>query len=78
LDFQSVKELSTKQIPSGNNQSLVLWARIFTVFMIKFLLIKMKMNKSDKKRGLLHIKNPFLKLMEWIGNAQKGKSVCKS
>lgn len=42
------------------------------------LIMKMKTENNDNKRRLHHIKNPFTKLMEWIGNAQKGKSVCKS
>jgi hypothetical protein len=32
----------------------------------------------EKKQHLQKIKNPFVKLMSWIGNAQKGKVVCKS
>jgi hypothetical protein len=32
----------------------------------------------DKKQRVKKIGNPFLKLMEWIGGAQKGKRVCSS
>ena len=31
----------------------------------------------NKKRPVRHIKNPFLKLMNWIGNARKSDMVCK-
>jgi hypothetical protein len=31
-----------------------------------------------KKQRLQKFKSPFVKLMSWIGNAQKGKAVCKS
>jgi hypothetical protein len=40
--------------------------------------MKLKIDNSDKKRGFHHIKNPLLKLMEWIGSAHKGKTACKS
>jgi hypothetical protein len=38
----------------------------------------MKNKNQDKKQGVRKIKNPFLTLMSWIENAQKGKAVCKS
>ena len=40
----------------------------------------MKQNNghTDNTRSVLNIKTPFLKLMKWVGNAQKGKTVCKS
>ncbi len=41
-------------------------------------LIRMKTEKHDKKKGFQKIKSPFLTLMNWIENAQKGKVVCKS
>jgi hypothetical protein len=40
--------------------------------------MKLKTEHTDNKRGVLKIKNPFLKLMKWVENAQKGKTVCKS
>jgi len=39
--------------------------------------MKLKIEHTDKKRGGRNIKNPFLKLMKWVENAQKGKTVCK-
>jgi len=39
--------------------------------------MKLKIENTDNKRGVLNIKNPFLKLMKWVENAQKGKTVCK-
>jgi hypothetical protein len=41
-------------------------------------LIGMKRADYEKKKNLQKIKTPFVKLMSWIGNAQKGKAVCKS
>lgn len=41
-------------------------------------LIGMKNANYEKKKRLRKIKAPFVKLMSWIGNAQKGKAVCKS
>jgi len=41
-------------------------------------LIGMKNATYEKKQLLQKIKKPFLKLMSWIGKAQKGKAVCKS
>jgi len=41
-------------------------------------LIGMKSATYEKKKRLRKIKAPFVKLMSWIGNAQKGKAVCKS
>jgi len=38
----------------------------------------MKIITCEKKKNLQKIKTPFVKLMSWIGNAQKGKTVCKS
>jgi hypothetical protein len=38
----------------------------------------MKSANYEKKKRLQKIKGPFVKLMSWIGNAQKGKAVCKS
>jgi len=35
-------------------------------------------NENYGKQRLQKIKKPFLKLMSWIGKAQKGKAVCKS
>jgi len=32
----------------------------------------------EKKPRLQTIKRPFIKLMSWIGNAQKENGVCKS
>jgi hypothetical protein len=39
--------------------------------------MNLKKDHPDKKRGFLIVKHPFLKLMRWIENAQKGKTVCK-
>jgi hypothetical protein len=39
--------------------------------------MKLETEHTDNKRGVLHIKNPFLKLIKWVENAQKGKTVCK-
>jgi hypothetical protein len=41
-------------------------------------LIGMKNTNREKKQRLEKIKSPFLTLMSWIENAQKGKAVCKS
>ena len=41
-------------------------------------LMGMKSANYEKKERLRKIKNPFVKLMSWIGNAQKGKAVCKN
>jgi hypothetical protein len=41
-------------------------------------LIGMKNANHEKKQRLEKIKSPFLTLMSWIENAQKGKAVCKS
>jgi len=41
-------------------------------------LIDMKNTTYEKKQRLQKIKSPFVKLIRWIGNAQKGKVVCKS
>jgi hypothetical protein len=38
----------------------------------------MKNANYEKKKRLRKIKAPFVKLMSWIGNAQKGKAVCKN
>jgi hypothetical protein len=38
----------------------------------------MKNANYGKKQRLQKIKSPFVKLMSWIGNAQKGNVVCKS
>jgi len=40
--------------------------------------MSMKNANHEKKRRLQKIKSPFVKLMSWIGNAQKGNVVCKS
>jgi len=40
--------------------------------------MSMKNANYEKKRRLQKIKSPFVKLMSWIGNAQKGNVVCKS
>lgn len=40
--------------------------------------MKLKIENTDKKQSVLNIKNPFLKIMKWVENAQKGKTVCKS
>ncbi len=40
-------------------------------------MMKIKIEDTDKGWGILNIKNPFLKLMKWVENAQKGKTVCK-
>jgi len=39
--------------------------------------MKQKIEDTDNKRDILNIKNPFLRLMKWVENAQKGKTVCK-
>ncbi len=39
--------------------------------------MKLKTEHTINKRGVLNIKNPFLKLMKWVENAQKGKTACK-
>jgi len=39
--------------------------------------MKLKIEHTGNKRGVLNIKNPFLKLLKWVENAQKGKIVCK-
>jgi len=39
--------------------------------------MKLKTEHTDNKPGVLNIKNLFLKLMKWVENAQKGKTVCK-
>jgi hypothetical protein len=36
-----------------------------------------KIDHTENKRGVLKIRNPFLKLLKWVENAQKGKTVCK-
>jgi hypothetical protein len=38
----------------------------------------MKSTNYKKNNRLRNIKGPLVKLMSWIGNAQKGKAVCKS
>jgi hypothetical protein len=38
----------------------------------------MKSANYEKKKRLQNIKRPFVKLMNWIKNAQKGTAVCKS
>jgi hypothetical protein len=35
-------------------------------------------NENYGKQRLQKVKKPFLKLMNWIGKAQKEKVVCKS
>jgi len=35
-------------------------------------------NENYGKQRLQKVKKPFLKLMSWIGNAQKEKVICKS
>jgi len=39
--------------------------------------MKLKIEHTGNKKGVLNIKNKFLKLMKWVENAQKGKTVCK-
>jgi hypothetical protein len=39
--------------------------------------MKHKNDHTDKKIGILNIKNPFLKLVRWVEKAQKGKTLCK-
>jgi hypothetical protein len=39
--------------------------------------MKQKNGHTDNKLSVFNIKNSFLKLIKWVGNAQKGKTVCK-
>jgi hypothetical protein len=39
--------------------------------------MKLKIEHTDNKRGFFNIKSPFLRLLKWVENAQKGKTVCK-
>jgi hypothetical protein len=39
--------------------------------------MKLKIGDVDNKQGVLNLKNRFLRLMKWVENAQKGKTVCK-
>jgi hypothetical protein len=41
-------------------------------------LMGMEDANHEKKTPLQTIKRPFIKLMRWIGNAQKENGVCKS
>jgi len=40
--------------------------------------MKLEIENTIKKQGVLNNKNPFLKILKWVEKAQKGKTVCKS